>query len=405
MSSVSHHTQHTACTGRHADGGEAPPVPLMLPVRQPADGEEPLLPRDEFRERVFARDGHRCVNCGAPAQDAHHIMERRLFPDGGYYMSNGASVCGACHLAAEATDLHPDVLRYRAGIEVTFLPDHLYADELYDKWGNIYLPDGTRLPGELFWDPSVQKVISSHRGEFRLWVKYPRTHHLPWSPGASEAEDDRVMATVATPAGDILPGFYACPPGESFATAAPAEITPLEVVVTEKMDGENTTMYSDHIHARSPVGRSHPSQDWVKNLWSKIRYEIPYGWRICGENLFARHSIAYDDLPSFFMVFSIWDEKNRALSWDETVEWAELLGLETVPVLYRGPFDPELIRRLWSPPLSERAEGYVVRTAAGFPLSEFPVRVGKFVRSGFVAGRPHWFYGQRPEPNRLRAAG
>lgn len=381
--------------------GPVPPVPPRLAVRQPVDGSEPLLSRDEFRARVFARDGHLCVNCGATAQDAHHIMERRLFPDGGYYLSNGASVCGACHLAAEATDLHPDVLRHKAGISVTFLPDHLYPDELYDKWGNIYLSDGSRLPGELFYDESVQKVIASHRSEFRLWVKYPRTFHLPWSPAAAEAEDDRVMETLSTPSGVLLPGFFSCPPGVSLASATPDEVTPVEVVVTEKMDGENTTMYSDHIHARSLESRSHSSQDWVKNLWASIRFEIPYGWRVCGENLFARHSVAYDDLESFFMVFSIWDEHNRALPWDETVEWAKLLGLETVPVLYRGPFDQDVVQKLWVPPLSERAEGYVVRVTDGFPLSEFPYRVGKFVRSGFVAGRPHWFYGSRPESNKL----
>jgi len=45
-----------------------------------------LLTRDEFREGVFARDRHTCVNCRKPGVDAHHIMERRLFPDGGYYL-------------------------------------------------------------------------------------------------------------------------------------------------------------------------------------------------------------------------------------------------------------------------------------------------------------------------------
>lgn len=49
-----------------------------------------LLTRDEFREGVFERDGHKCVVCGDDARDAHHIMERRLFADGGYYMENGA---------------------------------------------------------------------------------------------------------------------------------------------------------------------------------------------------------------------------------------------------------------------------------------------------------------------------
>ncbi len=51
------------------------------------------MTRDDFRNAVFARDNHRCVICGEPAKDAHHILERRLFPDGGYYLNNGASLC------------------------------------------------------------------------------------------------------------------------------------------------------------------------------------------------------------------------------------------------------------------------------------------------------------------------
>jgi 5-methylcytosine-specific restriction endonuclease McrA len=49
--------------------------------------KHPLLTRDRFRESVLARDNHACVVCkrkGIPL-DAHHIIERRLFPDGGYY--------------------------------------------------------------------------------------------------------------------------------------------------------------------------------------------------------------------------------------------------------------------------------------------------------------------------------
>jgi len=45
-----------------------------------------LLTRDQFREAVFARDKGRCVICGAEGKDAHHIMERSLFDDGGYYL-------------------------------------------------------------------------------------------------------------------------------------------------------------------------------------------------------------------------------------------------------------------------------------------------------------------------------
>lgn len=48
-----------------------------------------LLSRDQFRELTFERDKHTCVFCDKPAQDAHHIIERRLWSDGGYYLDNG----------------------------------------------------------------------------------------------------------------------------------------------------------------------------------------------------------------------------------------------------------------------------------------------------------------------------
>ena len=105
-----------------------------------------LFTRDAFRDAVFARDGWRCVVCGNPAQDAHHIMERRLFPDGGYYLNNGASLCGEHHLLAETTELSVEEIREACGIpkSAAVLPEHMYACEMYDKWGNLVLPSGFR---------------------------------------------------------------------------------------------------------------------------------------------------------------------------------------------------------------------------------------------------------------------
>ncbi len=68
-------------------------------------------------------------------------------------------------------------------------------------------------------------------------------------------------------------------------------------------------------------------------------YRIPEGWRICGENVYACHSIHYIALTSYFYVFSIWNEKNECLSWDATVAWCKKLGLAHVPLLYRGPYN------------------------------------------------------------------
>lgn len=121
---------------------------------------EKLLSRDDFRSGVFARDGHRCVICKGPAVDAHHILERRLFDSGGYYLSNGASLCEDHHLKAEMTVISVEDLREAAGIAKWTIPSHLYGDQRYDKWGNPVMPNGQRLKGELFWDESVQKVLA-----------------------------------------------------------------------------------------------------------------------------------------------------------------------------------------------------------------------------------------------------
>lgn len=334
-----------------------------------------LLSRDDFRNTVFKRDGYKCVACGQTAADAHHIVERRLFPDGGYYLSNGASVCGPCHLKAESTELSCDELRERCGISEILLPPHFYSDQAVDKWGNPILPNGQRLKGELFHDESVQKILKPVLHLFTDRVKHPRTHHLPWSPGVSS--DDRVMQS--------LHGFE----GQ-------------EVVITIKMDGENTNLYRDGFHARSIDTAPHPSRDWLWGLHRQIGHDIPPGWRLCGENLYAKHSIHYENLPAYFLVFSIWNEKNECLSWDETETWCKLLDLKTVPVLYRDIWDEVHTRVIQIDAYNgDPCEGYVVRVARAFQFKEFKEVVAKYVRKNHVQTHGHWMR-QAIETNKLK---
>ena len=87
-----------------------------------------LLSREDFRSQVFDRDDGRCVICGESGVDAHHIIERRLFPDGGYYLDNGATLCGACHIRAEMTVLSCAEIRAAAGITQIVLPPHVFVN-------------------------------------------------------------------------------------------------------------------------------------------------------------------------------------------------------------------------------------------------------------------------------------
>jgi len=177
--------------------------------------------------------------------------------------------------------------------------------------------------------------------------KYPRTPHFPWSPGATN--DDRILKDTSNFEGK-------------------------SVVITEKMDGENTTLYQEDFHARSLEYAYHVSQSYVKQLHGNIKHDIPVGWRICGENLYAKHSIKYSDLVSYFQVFSIWNDNNVCLSWDDTVDWCKLLGLHHVRVIYKGTYDEDYIKTI---PIKSSMEGYVVRLSTSFSYGNFGKSIAK----------------------------
>lgn len=211
-------------------------------------------------------------------------------------------------------------------------------------------------------------------------AKYPRTFHLPWSDGLSG--DDKRILTL-----DILKGN--------------------EVVVTEKLDGENTTMYNDGVHARSLDSKHHPSRVWIKAKQGELGYQIPPEYRICGENMYAKHSIHYRFLTTYFYVFGIY-MGDICLSWDDTVEFATLLGLETTPVLYRGPWDEQKIKACWTGNSFfskdgefDPQEGYVVRVASAFPYEKHSEYTAKFVREKHVQTSSHWME-EEVVPNLLK---
>ena len=357
---------------------------------------EKILTRDEFREGVFKRDSHLCVICGQPGKDAHHIIERRLFSDGGYYISNGATLCEEHHIKAEETTISCEEIRRAAGITEIILPDHFYSDQVYEKWGNIVLPSGERIKGELFYDESVQKILKQGGvlDLFQKYIKYQRTYHLPWS---NLLKDDRLMPDDS------------CFHGK-------------RVIATLKMDGENTTWYNDFDHARSLNSGSREDRNSTKGLWSRIAWNLDNNMRICGENLYAKHTVQYFGLPTYFMVFSMWID-NKCLSWDETVEYCKILELETTPIFYDGIYDKKKIMDLFAKDdkgvLTEHTckwndkkgtefhtnEGYVIRIADEFDYRDFRRSIGKFVRPEFKYAvnnsHGHWA-SQKIVPNSLK---
>lgn len=128
-----------------------------------------LLTREEFKRQAFARDRGRCVLCGKPAVDAHHILDRKLFSDGGYYLNNAASVCEDDHWGCEITKISVEKIRAACGITEPALPPGFSADRIYDKWGNQMVEHGLRLAGPLIHDDGARKALKAG-GVFGLVV-------------------------------------------------------------------------------------------------------------------------------------------------------------------------------------------------------------------------------------------
>ncbi|WP_437544662.1 RNA ligase family protein [Sorangium sp. So ce367] len=213
-------------------------------------------------------------------------------------------------------------------------------------------------------------------------AKYPRSFHLPWSPGGTS--DDKRMADVSGLLG-------------------------VEIVITEKCDGSNLTYTRASVFSRSHSGPpSHPSFDLAKATHASIAHLLSEGMSLFCEYCYAIHSIEYEALPGYSLVFGVRDDvRGLFWEWDMVVAQANDLGLPTVPVLFRGTVEGERELEALTTALAREPsafggprEGVVVRAAGEFPDAAFQRRLAKWVRRGHVQTDEHWMH-QEIRPQRL----
>jgi hypothetical protein len=215
----------------------------------------------------------------------------------------------------------------------------------------------------IFGNHLQEKGFLSFVDSMKTYHKYPRTPHLPWSLGTTK--DDKKLQSV-----DHFTGQH--------------------VVITEKLDGENTTIAHNRIYARSIDSKDHPSRHWIKNNFSYLSKTLNPKYRICGENVFAEHSIPYCNLDSYFYGFSVWREDD-CLSWQSTVSFLNQYLIVIAPILYIGIWDELICKSLMKTQTDKGLmEGYVVRCTRSFKSNEFEKNVAKFVRKDHVQTDEHW---------------
>jgi ATP-dependent RNA circularization protein (DNA/RNA ligase family) len=145
-----------------------------------------------------------------------------------------------------------------------------------------------------------------------------------------------------------------------------------KLVVTEKMDGSNVgvigTAGDPVLQKRaSLVDASEHNQYNLFKAWAqtknKVLRALPKKWIVYGELMFTVHTIQYDKLPDWFLVFAIWDGQEY-MPWKEMIKSTKAAGLHTVPFIAEGYFDRATIVDELMPKMSaygnEEAEGIVV---------------------------------------------
>jgi hypothetical protein len=194
--------------------------------------------------------------------------------------------------------------------------------------------------------------------------------HFTWSPGTTS--DDRFAYDIS-------------------------KLIGVPIVITEKADGENNSMTNKGVYARSHVNFTiSPWSAKVRELHSILKHSISDDLYIFGEAMSAIHSIEYTNLTSHFYMFGaryrgVWS------AWDEVEDYAFLLDLPTVPVLFKGIVNSEKeLQDLTEKLVKEQSvlggerEGIVCRVQRAFSDDEFETCVAKWVRKGHVQTDAHW---------------
>lgn len=182
------------------------------------------------------------------------------------------------------------------------------------------------------------------------------------------------------------------------------------VTITEKMDGANCGIYiADNGYYLQKRGGwmdgSHEQFKFFQNNWQwynqqKI-FKLPKNHVVYGELMRCTHSIYYDELPDYFLVFDIYDLKDgKYLSWGRVVDICDDAGLSTVPFLgfTENPKINDVMK--WMPKKSAYGQ-----TCEGIVIHNYAKQLrGKVVKPEFIKTleeSDHWA-NQEVRYNKLR---
>lgn len=212
------------------------------------------------------------------------------------------------------------------------------------------------------------------------FFRFPSTPHLAWLSTEAPPRDDKVLSR--TEAREILSN---------------------EVTVEEKVDGANLgfSVTSDgrlNVQNRGQYlvepyhGQFARLPAWLEQHGGQISDSLGESSLLFGEWCAAKHSISYDLLPDWFLVFDVYDRtEERFWSASRRNTFATALGLSTVPNLFRGKTDLSALEQLLSTRASTFRKGPMEGVVVRADTADWCSRRAKLIRSDFTqAIGEHW---------------
>ena len=166
------------------------------------------------------------------------------------------------------------------------------------------------------------------------FFRFPHTPHIDWV-GEGMPRDDKVLTEAEV-----------------------AALLARPIRVEEKLDGANlgiSLRASGELRAQNRgqyllepfAGQFSRLNSWLGQHQYALCNTLQNDWILFGEWCAARHSLDYDNLPDWFVVFDVYDRSEQKFwSCERRDALAGQLGLAVVPTLYQGTATVQALKDL-----------------------------------------------------------
>lgn len=215
------------------------------------------------------------------------------------------------------------------------------------------------------------------------FFRFPSTPHIAWL-GTGMPRDDKVLSV--SQAADLLRE---------------------DVVVEEKLDGANLGFSLEPTgnlraqnrgqYLQEPLGGQFTRlPNWLalhgSNVHDALANNGNSNLMLFGEWCAARHSLDYDALPDWFLLFDVYDLKHqRFWSSKRRAALAKEIGLATVPMVFQGRCTLDLLKGVLTNQVSQFRQGALEGVVIRRESTDWCESRAKLVRADFTQTiEEHW---------------